>query len=104
MNSPGLTVWAGICPNTVVGPYFFPGTVTGETYLHMLDTYAFPTLNEMGLLDGDMWWQQDGAPPHYARIVRDRLNAVFPDRWMGRRGPLEWPPRSPDLSPMDFSV
>ncbi|CAH1956259.1 unnamed protein product [Acanthoscelides obtectus] len=24
------------------------------------------------------------------------------DRWIGRRGAIEWPPRSPDLSPLDF--
>ncbi|PSN47232.1 hypothetical protein C0J52_16550 [Blattella germanica] len=23
-------------------------------------------------------------------------------RWIGRRGPIEFPPRSPDLTPMDF--
>lgn len=59
MNSPGLTVWAGICPTAVIGPYFFPEIVNGESYLHMLNTFAcsnnaFPTLNEMGLLSDDM--------------------------------------------------
>lgn len=23
--------------------------------------------------------------------------------WIGRRGPIEWPPKSPDITPMDFS-
>ncbi len=32
----------------------------------------------------------------------DYLNQVFPDRWIGRRGPLEWAARSPDLTPCDF--
>ena len=31
------------------------------------------------------------------------LNATF-DEWIGRRGRVEWPPHSPDLTPMDFSV
>ena len=26
----------------------------------------------------------------------------FPGRWLGRRGPHEWPARSPDLTPCDF--
>jgi hypothetical protein len=26
----------------------------------------------------------------------------FPGYWIGRRGPVEWPPRSPDLIPLDF--
>ena len=49
-----------------------------------------------------MIFQQDGAPPHYANVVRDALNEKLPGRWMGRRGPIEWPARSPDLSPLDF--
>ncbi len=27
---------------------------------------------------------------------------MFRDRWMGRHGPVEWPSRSSDLSPLDF--
>ncbi|EFN61939.1 hypothetical protein EAG_00101, partial [Camponotus floridanus] len=46
--------------------------------------------------------QQDGAPPHYARIVRDFLNERFNNRWIGRGGPIAWPPRSPDLTSPDF--
>ena len=26
----------------------------------------------------------------------------FPGRWTGRRGSVDWPPRSPDLTPLDF--
>jgi len=26
----------------------------------------------------------------------------FPDAWIGRGGPIPWPPQSPDLSPLDF--
>ena len=47
-------------------------------------------------------FQQDGAPPHYHRQVRDFLNANFPDMWIGRGGPLAWPTRSPDLTHLDF--
>ncbi|CAF3979924.1 unnamed protein product [Rotaria sp. Silwood1] len=50
-----------------------------------------------------MIWQQDGAPPHYGEIVRDYLDDIFVD-WIGRRGTVEWPPRSPDLTPCDFSL
>lgn len=35
-------------------------------------------------------------------IVRNRLNEIFPNRWIGRGGPIQWPPRSPDLTIMDF--
>jgi hypothetical protein len=48
-------------------------------------------------------WQQDGAPPHYGLIVRNFVNDMF-GQWIGRHGTVEWPPHSPDVTPMDFSV
>lgn len=45
---------------------------------------------------------QAGSPPHYSVIVSDYLNEIFPGKWIGHRGPIEWPPRSPDLSSCDF--
>ena len=32
------------------------------------------------------------------------LNNVFPNRWIGRGGPVQWTSRSPDLTPMDFFI
>ena len=46
---------------------------------------------------------QDGAPPHFSCFLTDVLNERSPDAWIGRGGPIPWPPRSPDLSPLDFS-
>ena len=48
--------------------------------------------------------EYDGAPAHFALDVREYLNNVFPNRWIGRGGPVQWPPRSPDLTPMDFFI
>ena len=45
---------------------------------------------------------QDGAPPHFAIVVREWLNAHFPERWMGRHGPHQRSARSPNLTPCDF--
>ena len=30
------------------------------------------------------------------------LDATFPNRWIVRDGPTPWPPRSPDITPIDF--
>ena len=30
------------------------------------------------------------------------LDATFTNRWIGRDGPTPWPPRSPDITPLDF--
>ena len=50
----------------------------------------------------DMWFQHDGAPAHFHRNVRAFLNEFYPNRWIGRGGAIRWPPRSPDLNPLDF--
>ena len=46
--------------------------------------------------------RKDGAPPHFGLNVRSFLDTAFPRQWIGRRGAVEWPPRSPDLTPLDF--
>jgi len=40
-------------------------------------------------------------PLFFAAAVGDRLNDTFP-HWIKRRGHVEWPPCSPDLSPFGF--
>lgn len=47
-------------------------------------------------------FQHDGAPAHYSRRVREILDARFPDKWIGRGGPIVWPARSPDLNVLDY--
>ena len=34
----------------------------------------------------------------------EHSNNCFPDSWIGRDGPIPWPARSPDLTPLDFFV
>ena len=66
----------------------------------MLQNDLMPQLARIG--EGKpLWFMQDGAPPHYATIVRNWLTGNF-ENWIGRRGTVEWAPRSPDLTPMDF--
>jgi hypothetical protein len=44
----------------------------------------------------------DGGPAHFSSDVEDVLNNIYHDGWIGRGGPIAWPPRSPDLNPLDF--
>lgn len=103
-----INVWAGIFQDRIIGPYFFNENLTGEIYLDFLQLELIPALaqlypgNEPDLPTPTLWFQQDGAPPHYAVPVRQYLNEIFPNRWIGRRGPVEWPARSPDLTPLDY--
>jgi hypothetical protein len=41
-------------------------------------------------------------PPHWDRIFREFLEVYFPVRLVGRDEPIPWPPRSPDITPLDF--
>ncbi|KAJ9586425.1 hypothetical protein L9F63_019940, partial [Diploptera punctata] len=45
---------------------------------------------------------QDGAPPHYAIVMREILDDHLQKRWVGRRVRIEWPARSPDLTACDY--
>ena len=49
-----------------------------------------------------MWWIQDGAPCHRIIPVRNSLTDVFNTRIIAVNHEVEWPPRSPDLTPCDF--
>ncbi|KAG8285316.1 hypothetical protein J6590_082730 [Homalodisca vitripennis] len=40
----------------------------------------------------NVFFMQDGAPPHYLTDVRDFLNDRFPGQWIGRDAPIAWPP------------
>lgn len=81
-----------------LGTYFFYGTVSSQTYLELLRDFVIPqavTDNKISI--------QFGAPPQYARIARDFLDDTF-YMWIGRTGTIEWPLRSPGLTPCDYSM
>ena len=81
--------------------FFFDENVTSERYLTMLQEQFWPNVIGKGN-EETLIFMQDGAPPHWGRNVRARLNETL-QRWM-RRGSLDtpWPPQSPDLTPCDF--
>ena len=54
-----------------------------------------------GVNKKQMWQLQ--APPHFTNDVRQWLTENYPI-WIGRGGTVAWPPRSPDLTPLDFYV
>lgn len=101
-----LNVWAGILGRRLIGPFFIEGNLNGELYLDMLQNLIVPAMRTAAAAQNMVWedvvFQQDGAPAHFKREVKDFLNATFPNRWIGRNGPIRWPPRSPDLTPLDF--
>ena len=98
-NSPKINVWCAMLYDKIIGPYFFQEkTVNQESYLKLLTEFAFPKLSRVP----NLIFQQDGAPPHWGLQMRRALDRHFPDRWIGRGGPIAWPARSPDITPLDF--
>jgi len=51
-----------------------------------------------------MYFQQDEAPPHFSRRMRNFFDNRFRVCWFGRGGPHAWSPRSPDLNPLDYCL
>lgn len=99
----GINVWCGIVGRHLVGPYFYEGALTGARYLDFLQNHLPLLLEHVPLqIRRNLWFQLDGAPCHNAAIVQNYLNEFYHGRWLGTHGPLKFPPRSPDLTPLDF--
>lgn len=98
-----VNVWAAIHGHTIIGPIFIDGNLNADKFIRMLNGEISDYLDELSLAAyRRVWYQLDGAPAHSTLAVKDRLTEMFGQRWMGRNGPRRWPPRSPDLTPLDF--
>ncbi|GFX65572.1 uncharacterized protein TNCV_5083081 [Trichonephila clavipes] len=64
-------------------------------------SHGFPSLLGFGVTK-ELWFQQDGATCHTARATFILLKDTFGDRLISRFGPVNWPPRSCDLTPLDY--
>ncbi|EZA62157.1 hypothetical protein X777_06106 [Ooceraea biroi] len=96
-------VWMGMLHDLLIGPFFLPDRLNGESFRRFLSN-DLPILMENVPLQfrQNSWIRLDGCPSHYARQVRNWLDEHYAHRWIGRGGPVFWPPRSPDLTPFDF--
>ncbi|GFX45314.1 DUF4817 domain-containing protein [Trichonephila clavipes] len=66
----------------------------------MITNFFIPELNNHDVQE--LWFQQDGATCHTARATIDLLKDTLGDRLISRFGPVNWPPRSCDLTPLDY--
>ena len=105
-DSPKVNVFCAISNKYAYGPFFFERTtINSEAYFAMLQNWLMELLFEGE--QADFIFQQDGAPSHWSFNVRQYLNAILHNKWIGRAGNddcvlLHWPPRSPDLTPCNF--
>ncbi|GFU82637.1 putative transposable element [Trichonephila clavipes] len=101
-----LTVWCALWAGGINGSYFFKNdeghnvTVNGDRYRAMITNFFIPELNNHDAQE--LWFQQDGATCHTARATIDLLKDTFGDRLISRFGLVNWPPRSCDLTSLDY--
>lgn len=77
--------------------------LNSNKYLDILATVVEEFTDNLSLQDyRTCWYQLDGAPAHCTAEVTAALDRMFEDRWFRRLGPWNWPPRSPDITPLDF--
>lgn len=93
--------------NNLIGPIFIAGNLNGAGYLNIINQHLQPELRRIFQQQRNgairrAWFLQDGAPAHRSVMVRNRLQELFPNRIIGLGHAVEWPPRSPDLTPLDF--
>ncbi|GFS88967.1 uncharacterized protein TNCV_5038121 [Trichonephila clavipes] len=75
-------------------------TVNGDRYRAMITNFFISELNNHDVQE--LWFEQDGATCHTARATIDLLKDTFGDRLISRFGPVNWPPRSCDFTPLDY--
>ncbi|GFU42911.1 uncharacterized protein TNCV_3140711 [Trichonephila clavipes] len=101
-----LTIWCALWAGGIIGPYFFKNdeghsvTVNGDRYRAMITNFFIPEMNNHYVQE--LWFQQDGATCHTARATIDLLKDTFGDCLISRFGPVNRPPRSCDLTPLDY--
>jgi hypothetical protein len=106
MHPEKVTVWCAFWAGGIIGPFFFENdagnsvTVNGERYRAMITNFLWPELDGMDV--DDLWFQQDGATCHTAHATMALLSEKFPGRIISRNSEVNWPPRSCDLTPLDF--
>ena len=101
-----VTVWCGFWWRGVIKTFFFENeqgetvTINGDRYRVMLNAFLLAKIEEKDI--GNIWFQQDGTTCHTAKATLDVLRPVFEDHIISRRADNVWPPRSCDLTPLDY--
>jgi hypothetical protein len=93
----------GICGDNLFGPHLLPYRLTGQNYKFFLGNNMPEYLADVPLIiRQELHFMHDGVPAHLSLVARKYLNRKFTGWWMGRGGPIAWPPHSPQINPLDF--
>jgi len=100
-----VNVWCIVIDNQLIGPSVLPNCLTGRACVDFLQNEFPLILEEVPLAERmRMVCQHDGAPAYYSHLVTHHPNLTFPEQWIGHDGHVQWPPRSPNLTPLDFCL
>ncbi|GFV33987.1 DUF4817 domain-containing protein [Trichonephila clavipes] len=106
VNKQNCRIWSEANPQEYVETPLHPEKLThkahvnGDRYRATITNFFIPELNNHDVQE--LWFQQDGETCHTARATIDLLKDTFGDRLISRFGPVNWPPRSCDLTPLDY--
>ena len=70
-------------------------------YRDFLEIELPTLLEDLNHVRQNMWFQQDGATCHTARLTMDLLRGEFGEHFISQSGPTNWPPRSCNITPLD---
>jgi hypothetical protein len=98
-----IGVWIAVLRRRLIGPIFFNETINGQRYREQI---LVPFINELDDEEVQTGYFQHGATAHTARETLNYyyIQEFYDDRIISRNLHLAWPPRSPDLTPLDFSI
>lgn len=88
----GIMIWGCMSSMGVGKIVILEGRVNAAVYLNLLKDVIIPEAQR--LIGSDYILQQDNAPIHCAKIVKDYIRNE-------NLNILTWPPQSPDLSPIE---
>jgi transposase len=94
-----IMVWLGACYSGVTRPVIIEeGTINHQQYIRKILPLALQ--DGQKLMGDEFTFQQDGAPAHKDHHTQTWCKDNFWNFWPSSR----WPPNSPDLNPLDYSI
>ncbi|GFU77617.1 uncharacterized protein TNCV_4176001, partial [Trichonephila clavipes] len=102
VNKQNCRIWSEANPRVYVETPLHPEKLTVWCAFMGWWNHSSKTMKATTLQSMELWFQQDGATCHTARATIDLLKDTFGDRLISRFGPVNWPPRSCDLTPLDY--
>ena len=93
--------WVGLVEGKVIGPVWFEGNMNGEVYKVGVLDHVWNKVKGQATRKG-YYFMQDGASSHTTNANLEFLLSKFQGRVISNKTNIIWPPKSPDMNPLDF--